>query len=143
LVLAGGGLAGIAWETGILRGIADTSPVTAKALLDPTSSSASARSTVAAQLGSGLGLDELFDRQTAASSAELTPGIAIEEITELFVTAMTQPNLATAEKLQKIGAVALSTATVTEPVPREVIARRLPSHDWPDRADHRDRHRQR
>jgi hypothetical protein len=93
----------------------------------------SARSTVAAQLGSGLGLDELFDRQTAASSAELTPGVAIEEITELFVTAMTQPNLATAEKLQKIGAVALSTATVTEPVPREVIARRLPSHDWPDR----------
>jgi NTE family protein len=27
LVLAAGGLAGIAWETGILRGIADTSPV--------------------------------------------------------------------------------------------------------------------
>ena len=34
LVLAGGGLAGIGWETGILRGIADESPGTAKALLD-------------------------------------------------------------------------------------------------------------
>src|SRR5205807_4636176 len=34
LVLAGGGLAGIAWETGILRGIADESPESAKALLD-------------------------------------------------------------------------------------------------------------
>jgi NTE family protein len=32
-MLAGGGLAGIAWETGILRGIADESPATARALL--------------------------------------------------------------------------------------------------------------
>ena len=30
LVLAGGGLAGIAWETGILRGIADESPADAR-----------------------------------------------------------------------------------------------------------------
>lgn len=30
LVLAGGGLAGIAWETGILRGVADESPATAQ-----------------------------------------------------------------------------------------------------------------
>ncbi|MEX3644906.1 patatin-like phospholipase family protein, partial [Mycolicibacterium porcinum] len=32
LVLAGGGIAGIAWETGILQGIADESPETADAL---------------------------------------------------------------------------------------------------------------
>jgi NTE family protein len=132
LVLAGGGLAGIAWETGILRGIADASPATAKALLDSdVLVGTSAGSTVAAQLGSGLGLDALFDRQTAPSSAELNPNVGAEEITELFVTAMMEPNTTTAEKLQKIGAVALSTATVAEPVRREVIAQRLPSHDWP------------
>ena len=34
LILAGGGLAGIAWETGILQGIADEAPATAQALLD-------------------------------------------------------------------------------------------------------------
>ena len=34
LILAGGGLAGIAWETGILQGIADVAPATARALLD-------------------------------------------------------------------------------------------------------------
>src|SRR3954470_22481893 len=34
LVLAGGGLAGIAWETGILCGIADEVPQAAQALLD-------------------------------------------------------------------------------------------------------------
>jgi NTE family protein len=134
LVLAGGGLAGIGWETGILRGIADEAPETAKALLDlDVLVGTSAGSTVAAQLGSGLGLDVLFDRQTAASSTELNPDVGVDEITELFVAAMLTPNTTTAEKLQKIGAVALSTQTVTEAVRRNVIAQRLPSHDWPDR----------
>jgi NTE family protein len=134
LVLAGGGLAGIAWETGILLGIADEAPRTAKALLDvDVVVGTSAGSTVAAQLGSGLGLDTLFDRQISASSAELNPNVGIDEITNLFVVAMSTPNTTTAEKLQKIGAVALSTPTVTEGVRREVIAQRLPSHDWPDR----------
>ena len=94
----------------------------------------SAGSTVAAQLGSGLGLDALFDRQTTESSTELNPNAGVDEITELFVTAMLTPNTTKAERLQKIGAVALSTATVTEAVRRDVIAQRLPSHDWPDRA---------
>jgi NTE family protein len=134
LVLAGGGLAGIGWETGILRGIADEAPETAKALLDlDVLVGTSAGSTVAAQLGSGLGLDVLFDRQTAMSSTELNPDVGIDEITELFVTAMLTPNTTTAEKLQKIGAVALSTQTVTEAVRRNVIAQRLPKHEWPDR----------
>jgi NTE family protein len=134
LVLAGGGLAGIGWETGILRGIADETPETAKALLDlDVLVGTSAGSTVAAQLGSGLALDVLFDRQTAASSTELNPSVGVDEITELFVTAMLIPNATTAEKLQKIGAVALSTQTVTEAVRRNVIAERLPSYDWPDR----------
>jgi NTE family protein len=134
LVLAGGGLAGIGWETGILRGIADEAPETAKALLDlDVLVGTSAGSTVAAQLGSGLGLDVLFDRQTAPSSTELNPDVGIDEITELFVAAMLTPNTTTAEKLQKIGVVALSTQTVTEAVRRNVIAQRLPSHEWPDR----------
>jgi NTE family protein len=134
LVLAGGGLAGIGWETGILRGIADEAPETAKTLLDlDVLVGTSAGSTVAAQLGSGLGLDVLFDRQTAPSSTELNPDVGIDEITELFVTAMLTPNTTTAEKLKKIGAVALSTRTVTEAVRRNVIAQRLPSHEWPDR----------
>jgi NTE family protein len=134
LVLAGGGLAGIGWETGILRGIADEAPETAKALLDlDVLVGTSAGSTVAAQLGSGLGLDVLFDRQTAPSSTELNPDVGIDEITELFFAAMLTPNTTTAEKLQKIGVVALSTQTVTEAVRRNVIAQLLPSHDWPDR----------
>jgi NTE family protein len=134
LVLAGGGLAGIAWETGILRGIADEFPATAEALLNTdVLVGTSAGSAVAGQLVSGLGLDELFERQTTSLSTELTPSIGVDEITELFVAAMMQAGATTAEKLQKIGAIALSTQTVTEAVRRDVIADRLPSHDWPQR----------
>jgi NTE family protein len=121
LVLAGGGLAGIGWETGILRGIADESPSTAKALLDvDVLVGTSAGSTVAAQLSSGLGLDALFERQVAAASAELDPNVGIDQITDLFIGAMSTPNTTTAEKLQRIGTVALSTQTVTEAARREV-----------------------
>ena len=75
-MLAGGGLAGIAWETGILRGIADESPESAKALLDAdVLVGTSAGSTVAAQLSSGLSLDALFHRQTTATSTELNPNV--------------------------------------------------------------------
>ena len=72
--------------------------------------------------------------RSSASSTELTPNVGIDQITDLFLAAMLTPNTTQTQKLQKIGAVALSTATVSEAVRREVIAHRLPSHDWPERA---------
>jgi NTE family protein len=134
LVLAGGGLAGIAWETGILCGIADEAPDAARALLaSDVLLGTSAGATVAAQLGSGASLDELFARQVADASAELDSGVDLDDITALFVDAMEVPGLTKEQKLQRIGAVALRTATVPEPVRRDVIAHRLPNHDWPAR----------
>ena len=54
LLLAGGGIAGIAWELGVLRGIADESHDTAQWLLNSdVLVGTSAGATVAAQLGSG------------------------------------------------------------------------------------------
>jgi NTE family protein len=133
LVLAGGGVAGIAWETGILRGIADESPAAGRMLLDcDVLVGTSAGAAVAAQIASGLPLDELYARQVAATSAELDPGVDVENITSLFFDAVTGPGT-TRDKLQRIGAIAATTETVAEPVRREVIARRLPSHEWPDR----------
>ena len=59
-------MAGIAWETGILCGIADVAPDAARALLaSDVLLGTSAGSTVAAQLASGATLDELFARQVA------------------------------------------------------------------------------
>lgn len=133
LILAGGGIAGIAWETGILRGIADEAPETARALIgSDVLVGTSAGSTVAAQISSAMSLEELYQRQIAETSAEIDPGVDIDTITDLFVTAMSQPG-SVAEKLRRIGSVALQTSTVAEPVRRRVIEARLPSHRWPER----------
>lgn len=139
LVLAGGGIAGIAWETGVLRGIADESPAAARLLIESdVLVGTSAGSAVAAQLGSGHALDELFDRQVSESSAEIDSGVDVDTITELFLTALAapyeEPLDKTRQQMQRIGAVALATETVPAPVRRQVIAQRLPSHEWPERA---------
>jgi len=132
LVLAGGGVVGIAWETGILRGIADESPSLAQALLDSdVLVGTSAGSTVAAQISSGCGLEDLFAAQVAETSTEIDPGVGVDDITDLFLAAMAEPDIA--RKRQRIGAAALLADTVPEPVRRKVIAKRLPSHDWPAR----------
>src|SRR6202042_1217655 len=74
LVLGGGGLSGIAWETGILAGLAagGADVTTADYVLGT-----SAGATVTAQIGSGLPVADLFDRQTvpALQSAELAPDL--------------------------------------------------------------------
>jgi NTE family protein len=135
LVLGGGGVAGIAWETGILLGIADESPAAARALLESdVLLGTSAGSAVVAQLGSGLGLADLFARQVEEASAEIDPGVGIEGIAELFLAAVSDPDATLTQRRQRIGAVALAAETVAEPIRREVIAHRLPSHVWPERA---------
>jgi NTE family protein len=138
LVLAGGGIAGIAWETGVLRGIADEWPTAARLLLDSdVLVGTSAGSTVAAQIG-GSTLEAMFDRQVAQTSAEIDSGVDVNDIAGLFLAALAEPYDGSLDKLrqqmQRIGAVALATTTVPEPVRRQVIAQRLSSHDWPDRA---------
>lgn len=131
LILAGGGLAGIGWETGILRGIADEAPDTARALLDSdVLVGTSAGSTVAAQISSPLSLEELFQRQTGDISSEIDSGADFDAITALFMSAVAQPG-DVRDKLQRIGTVALNAPTVPESVRRKVIEARLPSHDWP------------
>lgn len=132
LVLAGGGLAGIAWETGLLRGVTEQSPAAARLLLDSdVLVGTSAGSAVAAQISGGRRLEDLFDLQLAQTSAEIDPGVDIDAITELFLHSLREPG--ERGPLQRIGAVALATHTVPEPVRRAVIAERLPVHEWPDR----------
>lgn len=134
LVLAGGGVAGIGWETGVLCGIADQSPATAAVLLDSQVwVGTSAGATVSAQLGSGMSLEELFARQVADESAELAPGVPVERITELFLAAMIERDCSAAQRLQRVGSVALAAPTVPVRARRRVIEARLPSHRWPAR----------
>jgi NTE family protein len=134
LVLGGGGVAGIAWQTGILLGIADESSVAAQALLNSdVLLGTSAGSTVAAQISSGLSLADLFARQVAEESAEIDPGVAIDAVTDLFLAALSDPDATVSQKRKRIAAVALKTDTMPEELRRNVIAQRLPSHAWPER----------
>jgi NTE family protein len=93
----------------------------------------SAGSTVAAQVSSGVGLDELYARQLAPNTHEIEPGIEIDDLIKLFEEAVVDSGQSNAERLRAVGRQAVATETVTEDVRRAVIAARLPSQAWPDR----------
>ena len=131
LVLGGGGLAGIAWMTGLLAGLAEAGDdLTGADVIIGTSAGAH----VAAQLGSGLPLTELLarqedpSRQPAEMMAELHFAKFGAEIGGRLAGAAT-----VAETRRRLGAYALAAETLPESVRRKVIEGRLPSHDWPVR----------
>ncbi|MEU0532202.1 patatin-like phospholipase family protein [Amycolatopsis tolypomycina] len=129
LVLGGGGVAGIAWTTGLLAGLAGHGQdLTGADLLVGTS----AGSVVAAQVTSGLSLDELYARQAdpARQAPEIPADIDFEKFAADFggaVTGTTDP----AEVRRAVGKLALAAETVSEAKRRAVIEGRLPVHEWP------------
>jgi NTE family protein len=131
LVLGGGGVAGIAWETGVLAGLADAGVDVLDADLIVGTSAGSA---VTAQVSSGQPLEDLFRRQ-------VDPALQAKEIpAELDLTAYAATLvdiMGGAEDVleirRRIGAWALEVPTVPEKERREAVASRLPSFAWPDR----------
>ena len=133
LVLAGGGIAGIAWETGILLGLQDEAPLAAERLLNADILlGTSAGSAVAAQITSGTSVTDLYARQLEPPTSEIAPHVEIDELIELFEHSNDASSPIT-ERLRWIGEHAVSAPTVSEEARRAVIAQRLPSHGWPDR----------
>ena len=131
LVLAGGGVAGIAWETGVLRGLGEAAPGLAAAVVSADLIiGTSAGSTVAAQVTSGRPLPELYEDQVSGPSPEIDVDITISELIERFTLAAHGAK-SRGEVRRRIGALALDTPTVDEAVRRAVIEMRLPRHEWP------------
>lgn len=131
LVLGGGGVAGIAWMTGLLFGLSEEGVELRNTDLILGTSAGSA---VAAQLGCPLSLEELYRRQVdpALQTREITPDPRLlQQLLGAFPTVATPCDRA--ELTRKVGQWALRAPTVTEAVRRSVIANRLPSHAWPDR----------
>jgi NTE family protein len=129
LVLGGGGVAGIAWMTGLLAGLAEAGQDVAGA---GTVIGTSAGANVAAQLGCGLSLEELVARQVdpALQSRELMAVIDWEKFAadmEPYIAGASTP----AERLRHLGRFALDTDTVPESERIKVIESRLPSREWP------------
>jgi NTE family protein len=135
LVLGGGGVAGIAWIawiTGLLAGLADVAQDVTRGTDVIIGTSAGA--TVAAQLGSGLSLEELFARQVdpQLQSRELMAVIdwaTFAADLQPYISASSTPT----EQLRGFGRFALGADTVPEPERLAVIESRLPSRDWPAR----------
>jgi NTE family protein len=74
LVLAGGGVAGIAWELGVLRGIRDADPDLESSLVAAdVIEGTSAGSAVAGQITSGTPLEDLYAAQLAPGTNPLSP----------------------------------------------------------------------
>jgi NTE family protein len=133
LVLGGGGITGIAWEIGLLAGLAEAGVDLSGADLVVGTS---AGSVVGAQITCGAALETLYERQ-------------LEPPTQERVARMTRGNLARyawamltsrghdVEFRQRVGALALAAEkaglTPTEQERLDVIGSRLVSTQWPER----------
>ena len=131
LVLGGGGVAGVAWITGVIAGLADEGIDLrdAQRILGT-----SAGATVGAQLWSGASLDELFVRQAdpAHQTPELSPPFSA--LRALFTAVQDLAQVSDPdERVRKVARMALDCETVSEPERRAIIAGRLPSHAWPSK----------
>lgn len=128
LVLGGGGVAGIAWEFGVLDALA-------RAGVDLTGAEriigTSAGAAVGAQLCTGDALEVLCERQLvpAEQSGELSVESSLDGLIEQFAACFDGSPDET-ELRRRLGGVALSASTVPEPVRRAVIESRLSSHEW-------------
>ncbi len=128
LVLGGGGITGIAWELGILAGLAEAG-------VDLTDADVvigtSAGSVVGAQITHGIPVADLYAAQLEPPDAEI--GGRLSRIAALrLVPPFLLPGTGT-DKLARVGRVARA-AHEPGSVDREgVIRARLPVHDWPDR----------
>jgi len=125
-------VAGIAWELGVLRGIGDVDPDLLASLrgVDIVVGT-SAGSAVAAQITSGATIEDLYSAQLSGPSRELEVDLDLEQLMDRF-TAVATGATGPEDLRRRIGALALETATVSEPTRRAAVAARLPDPRWPD-----------
>ena len=125
LVLGGGGVAGIAWETGVLFGLREAGLDLSDAdLLVGTS----AGSVVATQVATGQGLADLHERQLASHTHERTVEFDVEAMIARFVELLAdRPH--PEELRRRIGEWALLADTVPEDERLVIIDSRLPVQD--------------
>jgi len=128
LVLAGGGVTGVAWETGVLLGLRDAG----HDIIDNLDLvvGTSAGSTVGAQILSGTDLADLYAAQIAEKHNEISPQLDLDALATIFGE-MAMGGTTTDEQRIRIGELALASTTVDEATRRAVIEKRLPSQNWP------------
>lgn len=129
LVLGGGGVTGVAWEIGLLAGLADRGvDLRGADLIVGTS----AGSVVGALLATGVELEHVYAAQLDDAGAEvpaaLNPWLLLTMARAAVTTRGSQAFRA------RIGRRALLTSAGPESARRAIISARLPVQDWPERA---------
>jgi NTE family protein len=134
LVFAGGFVAGVAWELGVLRGFEDVNAdLLARVIAADVVVGTSAGSTVAAQITGGAALDALYTAQLSGASAEIAVDVDMSELTARF-TKVAETAGSAADFRRRIGALGLATqTTVDEATYRASRAARLSGETWPAR----------
>jgi NTE family protein len=129
VVLGGGGITGIAWEWGILAGLAaGGADLTGADLVVGTS----AGSVVGTQLAAGLDVTKRYQAQLEPPDGEIAATLGPGLIAR-YVLAMVGGSRAPQQIRARIGRMALRAKTVPEAERVRVIESRLPVHEWPER----------
>ncbi|ANZ41938.1 patatin [Lentzea guizhouensis] len=129
LVLGGGGVTGIAWETGLLHGLAEHGvDLTGADLFVGTS----AGSVVATQLAGGVPLGDLYGSQLLPPDGEI-PARLTGWMVVRYALSYALPGSGAAKRA-RLGRAALRANTPSEASRREVFESRLSIKDWPSRA---------
>ncbi|MET0422572.1 MAG: patatin-like phospholipase family protein [Actinoplanes sp.] len=125
-VLGGGGVTGVAWEIGLLHGLAEQGvDLTGADLTVGTS----AGSVVAAQLLSGVPLADLYAAQLAPPTGEIAAQFKIKTLLKYAVAGLWPGDPAAGRAW--LGRQALKARTVPEAERRAVIAGRVRTEAWP------------
>lgn len=128
LVLGGGGVTGVAWELGLLAGLASRGVELAAADLVVGTS---AGSVVGAQVCSGVPVEELYAAQLRPATGEVAARFGVGAVARLlWAGGRTRDEL---RSRARVGALALAARTPSEESRRAVIEGRLPSPQWPAR----------
>ena len=126
LVLGGGGVTGIAWETGILAGLSDRGiDLTTADIIVGTSAGA----VVGAQVASGRPVRELYEAQLREPTGEISARLGLLGLAR-WILAAVLPGGDQASRA-RLGRWALRARTVPESERREVIESRLGDPAWP------------
>jgi NTE family protein len=126
VVLGGGGVTGVAWEVGLVHGLAELGvDLTGADLYVGTS----AGSVVAAQITSGTPLSDLYARELADTSgdrnAAINSGVLLRFLFSAIIPGDRQRGRAW------LGRAALRARTVPEAERRRAIMSRVPHDEWP------------
>ncbi len=128
MVLGGGGVTGIAWDVGLILGLAEAGVDLSQADLFVGTSAGAA---VASQLAGGVSLEKLFEAQLARDSSENAEKMS-SWATARFLMAMAWPGRPEQARA-RLGRAALRTKAVSKKRLREVIGSQMVTQEWPER----------